>query len=210
MFCQKCGNEVPEGVAFCGNCGAKIEAPAAAEPKTVFCNSCGNQLNENEKFCGKCGVAVEEAPASEPVPAQAQPEVVAPAAKVPYMVAPVRCVAAFVLGIIAASFGTFGGLCMTVFEEIMEEIFDIGVPEGAFFFVFCGSIAGLVGAILCMSKARIGSIILAGTSFLMSIYVVMAYSDGAGVDFFTLVSYILFMVATLVGALNAFIPKKQQ
>lgn len=30
MFCPKCGNEVPDGAAFCGQCGNKFEARGAA------------------------------------------------------------------------------------------------------------------------------------------------------------------------------------
>ena len=32
MFCPNCGNQIPEGSAFCGNCGTKVEAPAAPQP----------------------------------------------------------------------------------------------------------------------------------------------------------------------------------
>ena len=33
MFCEKCGNELPEGVAFCPACGAPTAAPAAPQPE---------------------------------------------------------------------------------------------------------------------------------------------------------------------------------
>ncbi len=32
MFCNKCGNQIPDGVNFCTNCGAPIEASAAPQP----------------------------------------------------------------------------------------------------------------------------------------------------------------------------------
>lgn len=32
MFCPKCGNQLPDGSAFCGQCGAKLQAPAAGGP----------------------------------------------------------------------------------------------------------------------------------------------------------------------------------
>lgn len=30
MFCPKCGSQLPDDAKFCGNCGAQIQAPAAA------------------------------------------------------------------------------------------------------------------------------------------------------------------------------------
>lgn len=35
MFCQKCGNEIAEGAAFCPKCGTKIEAAEGAESNPV-------------------------------------------------------------------------------------------------------------------------------------------------------------------------------
>ena len=32
MFCPKCGNQVPDGAAFCNACGNKLEAQAAPQP----------------------------------------------------------------------------------------------------------------------------------------------------------------------------------
>ncbi len=47
--CQ-CGNMVPEGTKFCGNCGAKI-MPAG----TVPCPKCQSPVQAGAKFCGNCG-----------------------------------------------------------------------------------------------------------------------------------------------------------
>lgn len=35
MICQNCGRELPEGVAFCDNCGASQPAPATAAAPTA-------------------------------------------------------------------------------------------------------------------------------------------------------------------------------
>lgn len=32
MFCPKCGNQLPDGSAFCGKCGAQLGAPAGSAP----------------------------------------------------------------------------------------------------------------------------------------------------------------------------------
>ena len=46
MKCSNCGFENPEGLKFCGDCGAKIE---------IVCPNC-NFLNPPQfKFCGECG-----------------------------------------------------------------------------------------------------------------------------------------------------------
>ena len=34
MFCQNCGNQLTEGAAFCGQCGAKVAEPAAPQQPT--------------------------------------------------------------------------------------------------------------------------------------------------------------------------------
>jgi len=46
MKCQKCQFENPDGMKFCGDCGAKIEKPC---PKCNFSNP------PQFKFCGECG-----------------------------------------------------------------------------------------------------------------------------------------------------------
>jgi len=45
--CPNCGNNLPQGAAFCGNCGQKYEP--------LLCANCGNQLAPGAKFCCSCG-----------------------------------------------------------------------------------------------------------------------------------------------------------
>jgi len=47
--CSKCGQPVPAGVKFCGNCGTP------AGPKTVPCVKCEKPIPEGTKFCPECG-----------------------------------------------------------------------------------------------------------------------------------------------------------
>ena len=46
MKCLKCQFENPEGMKFCGECGAKLE-------KT--CPKCNSSNPPGFKFCGECG-----------------------------------------------------------------------------------------------------------------------------------------------------------
>ena len=52
MKCQKCGATLEDGVLFCRECGAKVEASA---PRKRFCRECGAENEESAKFCTNCG-----------------------------------------------------------------------------------------------------------------------------------------------------------
>lgn len=76
--CGRCGKPVPLGLAWCPECGARVEraapAPEPAAPAPAKCYRCGAALKSGEKFCGSCGApvpvrAVSPAPAPPPMPA---------------------------------------------------------------------------------------------------------------------------------------------
>ena len=46
MECLQCHFENPEGIRFCGDCGAKLQE---------VCPECGNPNPSHFRFCGKCG-----------------------------------------------------------------------------------------------------------------------------------------------------------
>lgn len=66
MFCHNCGNKLPEGAAFCGGCGAKMQASA---PNA--CTACGMELPDGAEFCIGCGKAVSRAAPEAVTPTQA-------------------------------------------------------------------------------------------------------------------------------------------
>jgi class 3 adenylate cyclase/tetratricopeptide (TPR) repeat protein len=57
MKCPKCQFEIPEGLTFCGKCGAKLER---------FCPKCNFSNLFDFTFCGKCGYNL--TPPAEPIP----------------------------------------------------------------------------------------------------------------------------------------------
>jgi len=55
--CGNCGSPVVPGMKFCRNCGAAVNAPAAASPAVapLVCPACGNPNRPGATFCAKCG-----------------------------------------------------------------------------------------------------------------------------------------------------------
>ncbi|MBQ1742967.1 MAG: zinc ribbon domain-containing protein, partial [Oscillospiraceae bacterium] len=48
MKCANCGEEIEEGMRFCGTCGAPV-------PQEKACVSCGAKIPLKMKFCPECG-----------------------------------------------------------------------------------------------------------------------------------------------------------
>jgi predicted amidophosphoribosyltransferase len=65
MRCPSCGVDTPEGMNFCGRCGAKL---------AQSCLRCGFENPPGFAFCGRCGTPLTEQPLAQ----QAQPLVHTP------------------------------------------------------------------------------------------------------------------------------------
>ena len=52
MNCARCGASIGEGAAFCGACGAPVEAVAAQS----YCARCGAATQAGSAFCVRCGL----------------------------------------------------------------------------------------------------------------------------------------------------------
>ena len=73
-FCTACGKDIPDGVAFCTECGAKAPADNNTEiketevkqetaPAAQKCKKCGAELREGVAFCTECGASSKDEPA---------------------------------------------------------------------------------------------------------------------------------------------------
>lgn len=72
MNCSKCQAVIPDGSAFCPECGAKVEPiPAEPAPQT-FCPNCGAPMAAGAGFCENCGAKAESAPAKSDVVGKAK------------------------------------------------------------------------------------------------------------------------------------------
>ncbi len=146
----------------------------------MFCEKCGKEL-EN----GKCPVCGENStPNAQPTVSTNKPKL--------------RCLPSFILGLLGSIFGLMGGICTTMCSFGSSS-------NSAFFFIFVGSLVGLVGACLCLSKAKIGSI-LETVAALMIIY--RAYFGG-GSDFMTVIALLLLLSGGIIGLVYSFIIKRK-
>lgn len=59
VYCIECGEEIPEGVKFCINCGTSINRslPASGE-NLIICPECNIELPIKMRFCTNCGTKV--------------------------------------------------------------------------------------------------------------------------------------------------------
>ena len=134
-------------------------------------------LDDTVQFCNHCGASTNEAVESKDTK--------------------IKCLPSFILGLIGSIFGMFGGLCTT-----MCSVFN---SNTTFLFIFCGSVLGLIGACLCLSKARLGSI-LELISALLIIY--CAYFK-TGSDMMTVVGLVMLLFGGLIGVIYSFIIKRK-
>lgn len=59
-ICVMCGNLLKPDSQFCEMCGAPVDSPKQAEPRTSVCKKCGRELDVDSVFCDKCGAPVSQ------------------------------------------------------------------------------------------------------------------------------------------------------
>lgn len=70
-FCSNCGGKIEEGVKFCSSCGKAVSE--TNEPVIQTCSNCGTKLEEGKKFCSNCGSSVGGVPVTSQTAPVAQP-----------------------------------------------------------------------------------------------------------------------------------------
>lgn len=63
VACPNCGKRIRPDVAFCSQCGMKMEQPApepapAPQQNTTFCPGCGTSVPGEAAFCPGCGAKI--------------------------------------------------------------------------------------------------------------------------------------------------------
>ncbi len=59
--CPQCGDRMPAGATFCGECGTQLRVTA------LPCPQCGGQMPPASGYCGECGTAIETGPPPEQI-----------------------------------------------------------------------------------------------------------------------------------------------
>lgn len=73
MYCNKCGQMIPDGSVFCNSCGSKQAQPVQnkttpqPKPQTTYCIRCGEVIPNGSSSCNYCG-------ATQPKRQQQQPQ----------------------------------------------------------------------------------------------------------------------------------------
>lgn len=149
--------------------------------KNMFCKKCGKEIDGNMRFCPYCQEPTTNVQVNAPEQKTAQ----------------LRCLPSFILGLIGSIFGILGGVCTTMCT--------IGKSSNdAFLLIVGGSVIALIGACLCLNKAKLGSVLeVIGT--LMIIF--RAFSHGA--EFMTVFAIVFLVLASLIGVVYSFFIKSK-
>lgn len=147
----------------------------------MFCKKCGMEIEENVQFCNHCGAQTEQKE-THCVNAFMKQE---------------KCLPAFILGLIGSIFALFGGFCTT-----MCTVLSFFGGNATFILIFCGSIIGIVGACLCLSRNRLGS-----SLELLSALMIMLCAFGRGAGLMCVFGFLLLLAGGIIGMVFSFIKK---
>jgi len=146
-----------------------------------FCQKCGRQIMEEAVICPYCGC-----------PAQTQSNAYYNYNNAPAQVKN-RSIPGFVLGLIGAIFGLFGGICVSA-------LYSFGGNDTApMLLMIGGSIIGLIGSCLCFGKPKIGGIL----ELLGALMIAICAFGVTGSDIAAILGMILLAIGGLVSLLTS-------
>ena len=168
----------------------------------MFCSKCGRKVNDNAKFCSGCGNPItrkngENIGYTQPDSRNSQETWKESGALHPQEEGQ-RCLPAFIVGLIGSIFGMLGGLCTTMCDMRTGG-------SAPFLLIFCGSIVGIIGACLCLNKAKKGAIleIISGVMVAICAYAI------TGADFMSVFAMVLLLASGLIGLIDSYIIKRK-
>lgn len=132
------------------------------------CPHCEKELSENAVFCDNCGKMIVN------VNALTRNRI--------------RCVPAFVLGLMGGIFAILGSACLGACT--------LGLLGDAYLIYMVAGILGIVGACKCLKNTKIGMLFEFASALLI---IIVAYFMRYGAEFMTLIGMILFIAAGIVG-----------
>lgn len=133
-----------------------------------YCEKCGKEVMDGAVVCQECGAAIEKNQIKQ---------------------IGTRCMPAFILGLIGAIFGLFGGICVSA-------CYSFGGNDGTpMFFMIGGSLIGLIGSCMCFNKAKFGSIL----EIIAAVMIAYCALTITGADIASLVGMLLLGVGGVVG-----------
>lgn len=130
------------------------------------CPHCEKELGENALFCDNCGKKIVNVP----------------------NISGIRCVPAFVLGLIGGIFAILGSACISACS--------LGLASDVYLIHMVAGIVGIVGACKCLKNTKIGMLFEFASALLI---IIIAYFAKYGADFMTLIGMFLFIASGIVG-----------
>lgn len=178
MFCSQCGNKLEENARFCPVCGKQVKRAATSSEKFGHNGRSEEDVGYN-RAVNRNNYASGKAANNMGTTKEYQ-----------------RCLPAFIIGLIGSIFGMFGGLCVTMCDWRTGG-------NAPFLLIFGGSVVGLIGACLCMSKAKTGSIL----ELIGGVMIIICAYGITGADVMSVFAMVLLLIGGLIGIIDSFIVK---
>lgn len=179
MFCSQCGSKMDDNAKFCPVCGKQVIRPGKNYDRNGQNSRSDSNMHYEDTGSQNNNAILRDENGKTDIKQEQH-----------------RCLPAFIIGLIGSIMGLFGGLCMS-----MCDLATGGIAP--FLLIFGGSVVGLIGACLCMSKAKTGSIL----ELIGSVMIIICAFGITGAEFMSVFAMVLLLVGGLVGVVDSFFIK---